>query len=401
MKPALVLQSVKRSPYLEVLWVSTKLGLTSFGGPIAHLGYFHHEYIQKRKWMDEKSYADLVALCQFLPGPASSQVGIGIGTIRAGLLGGALAWLGFTLPSILILLFFALLVKTMDMSSAGWIHGLKIVAVAIVAQAVLSMGKKLAATKSTASIALVAASITLLWHEVYSQLLIICLAGLIGMFAFQTVPQQENNSLIEIRVPRSAAILCLILYILLMVVLPTISSLGHSQSLALFDSFYRVGSLVFGGGHVILPLLEREVVPPDWISKEVFLAGYGAAQAVPGPLFTFATYLGAMFLGFKGAVVGTLAIFLPAYLLIVGALPFWKSLRASLKVQGALIAINAAVVGILLAALYNPLWTTAIVHSTDFALALLLFGLLVVWKSPPWIIVLLGAGAGEVLTYLG
>ncbi|GGI43946.1 chromate transporter [Paenibacillus marchantiophytorum] len=401
MKPASILQSVKRSPYLEVLWVSTKLGLTSFGGPIAHLGYFHHEYIQKRKWMDEKSYADLVALCQFLPGPASSQVGIGIGTIRAGLLGGALAWLGFTLPSILILLFFALLMQTMDISSAGWIHGLKIVAVAIVAQAVLSMGKKLAATKSTASIAFVAASITLLWQEVYSQLLIIFLAGLIGMFAFKTVSQQENNSLIEIRVPRSAAILCLILYVLLLVVLPTISSLGHSQSLALFDSFYRVGSLVFGGGHVILPLLEREVVPPGWISKEVFLAGYGAAQAVPGPLFTFATYLGAMFLGFKGAVVSTLAIFLPAYLLIVGALPFWKSLRANLKVQGALIAINAAVVGILLAALYNPLWTTAIVHSTDFALALLLFGLLVVWKLPPWIIVLLGAAAGEVLTYLG
>lgn len=392
-------QQSKSRALLEVFLVSTKLGLTSFGGPIAHLGYFHNEYIQKRKWMDEKTYADLVALCQFLPGPASSQVGVGIGTIRAGLLGGAAAWLGFTLPSIILLLVFSLLMKTMDVGSSGWIHGLKIVAVAIVAQAVLSMGKKLASTKSTASIAIAAASLTLLWQTVYSQVVIIILAGLIGLFAFKTVSSQENST-IHIPVNRSVAMVCLILYTLLLLLLPLISGLWHSQLIALFDSFYRVGSLVFGGGHVILPLLEREVVPQGWVSKEVFLAGYGATQAVPGPLFTFATYLGAMFDGFRGALVGTLAIFLPAYLLIIGALPFWNTLRSNVKIQSVFVGINAAVVGILLAALYNPLWTTAILDPYDFALAIVLFGLLVFWKLPPWLIVLAGALAGQALYYL-
>ncbi|WP_420851095.1 chromate transporter [Paenibacillus alba] len=383
----------------EVLLVSTKLGLTSFGGPIAHLGYFHHEYIHKRKWLDEKSYADLVALCQFLPGPASSQVGIGIGTLRAGLLGGAAAWLGFTMPSILILLFFSLVMKTIDVSNSGWIHGLKIVAVAIVAQAIFGMGKKLASTKSTATIAIAAASITLVWQAVFSQVLIIVLAGLLGVWAFKTASAQETSH-IQVNVHRYLAIACLLSYVLLLFLLPILNGLGHSPLLALFDSFYRVGSLVFGGGHVVLPLLEREMVPQGWTSKEVFLTGYGAAQAVPGPLFTFATYLGAMFSGIKGAIVGTLAIFLPAYLLIVGALPFWNALRSNPSIQGALVSINAAVVGILLAALYNPLWTTAILQTSDFIVALLLFGLLVFWKLPPWIIVLLGAAAGEAISYL-
>ncbi|NRF91721.1 chromate efflux transporter [Paenibacillus frigoriresistens] len=392
-------QQSKRRALLEVFLVSTKLGLTSFGGPIAHLGYFHNEYIQKRKWMDEKSYADLVALCQFLPGPASSQVGVGIGTIRAGLLGGAAAWLGFTLPSIILLLLFSLLMKAMDVSSTGWIHGLKIVAVAIVAQAVLSMGKKLASDKSTASIAIAAASVTLLWQTVYSQVVIIVLAGLIGLFAFKTVSNQDNST-IQVRVHRSVAIFCLVLYAMLLLLLPIFSGLWHSQLISLFDSFYRVGSLVFGGGHVILPLLEREVVPQGWVSKEAFLAGYGATQAVPGPLFTFGSYLGAMFDGVRGALVGTLAIFLPAYLLIIGALPFWNSLRTNVKIQSAFVGINAAVVGILLAALYNPLWTTAIIRPYDFTLVIMLFGLLVFWKLPPWCIVLLGAVAGEVLYYL-
>jgi chromate transporter len=389
----------KRRALLEVLLASTKLGLTSFGGPIAHLGYFHHEYIQKRKWMDEKSYTDLVALCQFLPGPASSQVGVGIGTIRAGLLGGAAAWLGFTLPSIIVLLLFSLLMKAMDVSSSGWIHGLKIVAVAIVAQAILSMGKKLASDRSTASIAIAAASLTLWWQAVYSQVVIIVLAGLIGVFAFKTAAKLENST-IHVRVNRSVAIFCLVLYASLFFILPLFSGLWHSQLFSLFDSFYRVGSLVFGGGHVILPLLEREVVPQGWVSKEVFLAGYGATQAVPGPLFTFASYLGAMINGFKGALVGTLAIFLPAYLLIIGALPFWNSLRTNVKIQGALVGINAAVVGILLAALYNPLWTTAILRPYDFILVIVLFGLLVFWKLPPWVIVLVGAIAGEAFSHL-
>nr|WP_261808112.1 chromate efflux transporter [Paenibacillus sp. N3.4] len=389
----------KRSSLLEVFLVSSQLGLTSFGGPIAHLGYFHNAYIRKRNWMDEKSYADLVALCQFLPGPASSQVGIGIGTIRAGLLGGVVAWLGFTLPSIILLLLFSLLIKGFDISSAGWIHGLKIVAVAIVAQAVLSMGKKLASTKATASIALLAVVVTLLWHAVYSQIVLIILAGLAGMYLFKTVKSEAMTAL-QVSVSRSFAICCIIVYVFLLFALPLISRLWHTPLVSLFDSFYRVGSLVFGGGHVILPLLEREVVPPGWVSKGVFLAGYGATQAVPGPLFTFGSYLGAMSNGFSGAIVGTLAIFLPAYLLIIGALPFWNTLRSNVRIQGALVGINAAVVGILLAALYNPLWVSAILNPLDFALAIILFGLLVFWHLPPWVIVLLGAIGGELLTLI-
>ncbi|WP_223067523.1 chromate efflux transporter [Paenibacillus caui] len=384
---------------LEVLAVSTKLGVTSFGGPIAHLGYFHHEYIQKRKWMDDRSYADLVALCQFLPGPASSQVGIGIGVIRGGLLGGLIAWLGFTLPSVVALVLFAFLLQGFDIGSAGWIHGLKIVAVAIVAQAVLGMGQKLAPDKKRATIAVIAASITLLWQTAFSQVLLIIAAGLIGLWAYRraAVPEAPN---LAVPISRTFAVLCLILFFGLLMILPLLSRGMTAGWLPMFDSFYRSGSLVFGGGHVVLPLLEREAVPAGWISKEDFLAGYGAAQAVPGPLFTFAAYLGAMTKGVFGAIVATVGIFLPAFLLIIGALPFWNSLRKSSHVQGALVGINAAVVGILLAALYNPLWTTAIMAPADFALALILFTMLVFWKLPPWVVVIAGIAGGTLMGLL-
>ncbi|HEY2493202.1 MAG TPA: chromate transporter [Paenibacillus sp.] len=389
-------QQGRISVLMEVLSVSTKLGLTSFGGPIAHLGYFHNEYIRRRKWMDERSYADLVALCQFLPGPASSQIGIGIGIVRAGLLGGVIAWLGFTLPSVIALVAFAFLLKGFDIGNVGWIHGLKIVAVAIVAHAILGMGRKLTPDRDRVTIAVIAATITLCWQSAYSQVLVILVAGVVGLWLYRKKGVAGTPEL-PIAISRYFAVACLALFFGLLLVLPLLRQWGDNEWLAMFDSFYRSGSLVFGGGHVVLPILEREVVPTGWVSQADFLAGYGAAQAIPGPLFTFAGYLGAMLGGISGAIIATIAIFLPAFLLVVGMLPFWNGLRNSPKIQGALVGINAAVVGILLAALYDPLWTTAILEPMDFALAALLYIMLVFWKLPPWVIVLTGAAGGMVL----
>ncbi|MED1781607.1 chromate transporter [Brevibacillus fortis] len=382
---------------IEVLLVSTKLGLTSFGGPIAHLGYFHNEYIRRRKWMDEQSYADLVALCQFLPGPASSQVGIGIGIMRAGLWGGVAAWIGFTLPSVLALLIFAFTLQGVDSGSASWIHGLKLVAVAIVAYAVWGMGQKLAPDRTRVTIAIIAATITLLWHSAWSQVTVMILAGLAGLLFFK---HHQTPGLPEFRVPisRALAIACWSVFFGLLILLPILREGTGSSLLALFDSFYRSGSLVFGGGHVVLPLLEKEVIPAGWMTEEAFLTGYGATQAVPGPLFTFATYLGAMIAGGVGAVVATIAIFLPAFLLVIGALPFWNSLRRNSKIQGMLVGVNAAVVGILLAALYNPIWTSTIFAPLDFAVAAILFIMLEHWKLPPWLVVVTGALYGLLLS---
>lgn len=380
----------------EVLKVSTKLGLTSFGGPIAHLGYFHNEYVRKRKWMDERNYADLVALCQFLPGPASSQIGIGIGTIRAGLLGGIMAWIGFTMPSIIAMVLFAFLLKGFDIGSSGWLHGLNVVAVAIVAQAVLSMGQKLASGRVKATIAVISAAAALLSPTAYSQVAIIILSGLFGLVIYRKMNVPENP-IAPVQISKISSVLCILAFFLLLILLPALRGLFPNQLVALLDSFYRSGSLVFGGGHVVLPLLEREVVPTGWVTAQDFLAGYGATQAVPGPLFTFSAYLGAMALGIPGAIIATIGIFLPSFLLVIGILPFWNGLRKNTKVQGALTGINAAVVGVLLAALYNPLWTTAIHTSKDFALASVLFGMLIFWKLPPWVVVIAGALGGVIV----
>lgn len=386
-------ENSKRNRLWEVLKVSTLLGITSFGGPIAHLGHFHREYVQKRKWIDEHSYADLVALCQFLPGPASSQVGIGIGTLRAGMLGGFFAWIGFTAPSAIALILFADLLKTYDLSGAGWIHGLKVVAVAIVAHAVLSMGQKLASERTTATIAVLSAAVVVSWQTAYTQVLVIILSGIAGVFLFGKpggpVPNEESPTVMN---HRSLGFLGLFFFLLL--ALPVAREWLSQPMVALFDSFYRSGSLVFGGGHVVLPLLEMELVPTGWISQEDFLAGYGATQAVPGPLFTFSGYLGAVIAGNTGAIVALVGVFLPSFLLVLGVLPYWENLRKNSRVKAALISINASVVGILLAALYNPLWTTAILNPSDFVLVMLLFGLLVYWKLPPWLIVILGAMGG-------
>ncbi|ADU31047.1 chromate transporter [Evansella cellulosilytica] len=389
----------KKASLLEVLWVSLRLGLTSFGGPIAHLGYFHNEYVRRRKWLDEQGYADLVALCQFLPGPASSQVGIGIGVMRKGLLGGLMAFIGFTLPSVIALVIFALFVQGFDISNAGWIQGLKIVAVAVVAHAILGMAQKLTPDVKRRTIALFAVIVTLLWQTVVTQVVIIVVAALIGYWLYRE-QKAPSTSRFEVPISKKFATSCLIIFFGLLILLPFLREITSIHWIAMFDSFYRAGSLVFGGGHVVLPLIERELVPVGWITEEAFLAGYGATQAVPGPLFTFAAYLGAIMDGWFGAFIATIAIFLPAFLLILGTLPFWGMLRNNPKIQGALFGVNAAVVGILIAALYHPIWTSSILSPIDFALAAVLFSMLVFWKLPPWIVVLAGAIGGTVINIL-
>jgi len=378
---------------LEILIVSTRLGFTSFGGPIAHLGYFHEEYIRRRKWMDEKSYADLVALCQFLPGPASSQVGIGIGVMRAGVLGGITSFIGFTLPSVLALIIFALILQGFDVADAGWIHGLKIVAVAVVAHAILGMAQKLTPDLKRKTIALFALVGTLLWQTAFTQVGVIIIAAFVGFLLYKDHTESEESR-VEFPISKGFAIVCLSLFFGLLILLPILREMTSISWIAMFDSFYRSGSLVFGGGHVVLPLLEREFVPTGWLSEEAFLAGYGAAQAVPGPLFTFAAYLGAVINGWQGGLIATVAIFLPAFLLILGTLPFWDTLRRNPKIKGALLGVNAAVVGILISAFYHPIWTSSILAPIDFAFAAVLFSMLVYWKLPPWIIVLTGALGG-------
>jgi chromate transporter len=386
---------------LEVLWVSTRLGLTSFGGPIAHLGYFHQEYVKRKQWIDEQSYADLVALCQFLPGPASSQVGIAIGIARARLLGGVAAWLGFTLPSALALIVFGLGIGAFaDAAAAGWLHGLKIVAVAVVAQAVWGMARSLAPDRERASLAILATIITLAWSSAVGQLLSIAIAGIAGLVFFRGTASSTVSHL-RFPVTKKTGIASWIIFFALLTLLPLFRQLAPSHALELFDSFFRVGSLVFGGGHVVLPLLQGEVVEPGWVTNEQFVAGYGAAQAVPGPLFTFSAYLGTVMgpepNGWPGALLALVAIFLPSFLLVTGALPFWDLLRSMPVFQSALKGINAAVVGLLLAALYTPVWTSAIYSPADFGLGLIAFALLMFWKFPPWLVVVLTAIGGEVL----
>lgn len=378
---------------IEIFLVSTRLGLTSFGGPTAHLGYFHDEYVRRRKWMDEKNYADLVALCQFLPGPSSSQVGIGIGIMRAGIVGGITSFIGFTFPSVVALIAFALLMTGFDVGNAGWIHGLKIVAVAIVAHAIIGMAKSLTPDLKRKAIAIVALLVTILWQTAFSQVAVILIAAVIG---YLLLKQENDGGVVQPRFPVSKQVgaICLLLFVGLLVALPLLKEATGSYWVAMFDSFYRSGSFVFGGGHVVLPLLEKEFVPTGWMSEEAFLAGYGVTQAVPGPLFTFSAYLGSVMNGWLGGVVATVAIFLPAFLLVIGALPFWDQLRNHPKITGAIMGMNAAVIGILIAALYSPIWTSSILEAKDFALAVILFSMLSYWKLPPWIVVVTGAVAG-------
>ncbi|MFC3886190.1 chromate transporter [Bacillus songklensis] len=385
--------------WLEILLVSTKLGLTSFGGPVAHLGYFRDEYVKKRNWLDERSYADLVALCQFLPGPASSQVGISIGMVRGGIVGGILSWAGFTLPSVIALVIFAYVLQGFDAADSGWIHGLKVVAVAVVAQALLGMGKNLTPDRTRITIAVIAAVITLFYPSAVGQIMIIVIAGCIGYVLYNNADLNKVEDM-SISIRKSTGIAAWILFFGLLIGLPFLRQAAPSLWISMIDTFYRVGSIVFGGGHVVLPMMEREVVPPGWVSEEAFLAGYGATQAVPGPLFTFASYLGTITSGWRGAIIATVAMFFPSFLLVLGTLPFWNALRRRPVFQAALMGVNAAVVGILLAALYDPVWTSAIKEPADFALALLAFTLLMYWKIAPWIVVIATAVGGYVINLL-
>lgn len=377
----------------EIFIVSTRLGLTSFGGPAAHLGYFHEEYVRRRKWIDEKSYADLVAICQFVPGPASSQVGIGIGTVRGGVLGGLLAFLGFTLPSLLALMIFALVLQETSVADSGWIRGLKIVAAAVVAHAILGMGAALAPDLKRKAIALASLAALLLWQAALGQIVVILAAGLLGLFLYRNSKDDVSQAAL-FPISRTFGMSCLVLFFGLLIFLPILREAFPVGWIALFDSFYRSGSLVFGGGHVVLPLLEREFVSSGLLTAEQFLAGYGAAQAVPGPLFTFASYLGTVINGWQGGLLATTAIFLPAFLLIFGVLPFWDALRRMPSVQGAIMGVNAAVVGILIATFYTPIWTSSITEPADFVFAAVLFSMLVYWKLPPWLVVAAGAIGG-------
>jgi chromate transporter len=388
-------RTVNRGSAAQVFAAFLKLGVTSFGGPIAHLGYFRHEFVTRRKWLDEPSYADIVALCQFLPGPASSQVGITIGMLRAGLTGALAAWVGFTAPSVLAMVLFGYGVTAFgDLGHAAWLHGLKIVAVAVVAQAVWGMAQNLCPDRPRITLAIGAAVLALLLPSAVGQVGVIVLGALIG---WRWLPGDPNQSAAAMHVPlsRRAGVAAFAVFVVLLVGLPLIASATQNHVIQLVDAFYRSGSLVFGGGHVVLPLLQQEVVPPGWISNDTFLAGYGAAQAVPGPLFTFAAYLGTTMQpapnGWLGALICLLAIFLPSFLLLFGALPFWNDLRKRADIQSALRGVNAAVVGLLLAALYTPVWTSAIRAPVDFAIAAVAFLLLVFWKVPPWLVVVLGA----------
>ena len=385
---------------MEVFKAFLLLGLSSFGGPVAHLGYFRHEFVQRRQWLNEKAYADLVALCQFLPGPASSQVGFALGLMRAGPWGAALAWLAFTLPSALLLVFLALGAARLDGPLAqGLVSGLKVTAVAIVAHAVWGMARNLCPDKTRAGIALAGVFVVLLIHGPLghvSAILIGCLTGLL-------LCRDKATSLsepLDMAVSRRFGLVALGLFIALLLLLPWAAS--SAFWLDLLDAFYRSGALVFGGGHVVLPLLEAEVVQSGWVSADEFLTGYGAAQAVPGPLFTFAAYLGALLPGVNpllGALLALLAIFVPGLLLLVGVLPFWNSFRQWQWAQALMRGANAAVVGILAAALYQPVWTSAIIGPYEFALALSGFLLLSVWKLPAWAVVIVMALGGVVTAF--
>jgi len=397
----------ERGSALEVLRIFLRLGVTSFGGPVAHLGYYRAEFVERRKWLDEHTYADIVALWQFLPGPTSSQVGITVGIMRAGFLGALAAWIGFTMPSAAAMILFGYgLTRFGDLSGAPWLHGLKIVAVAVVAQAVWGMAQSLrpAAAKPLkiwATIAVGAAILALAVPSAVGQVVAILAGALIGWALLGSAQTPPSGVSIAVHIPRALSVAAAILFVALLFGLPLLAAAVPAQPIKLLDSFYRSGSLVFGGGHVVLPLLQAEVVPSGWVSNDAFLAGYGAAQAVPGPLFTFAAYLGTVMGPAPNGVIGGLlclaAIFLPSFLLLIGALPFWDSLRRHPVVQSALPGVNAAVVGLLLAALYRPVWTSAIFAPQDFAIGVVAFLTLTFWAVPPWLVVILGAlGASAV-----
>ena len=402
------------SSALQVLLVFLQLGLTSFGGPIAHLGYFRHQLVDRRRWLDDAQFSELVALCQFLPGPASSQVGIAIGLKRAGTLGAVAAWLGFTLPSALLLIGFERhFVVAGEPPQVPWLHGLLLAAVAIVAQAVWTMARQFCRGRARLAIALIAALACVLAGSGRMQLLVLAAAAGVGWLVFPPLPAAAGSDApsagagvdAAALATRARAIAALLMFAVLLIALPLAAAMTGNHTLALADRFFRTGSLVFGGGHVVLPLLQAQVVPPGWISNQSFLAGYAAAQAVPGPLFSFAAYLGAAMAppphGWLGALICLVAIFLPSFLLVFGVLPFWATLRQRPAVRSAMQGVNAAVVGVLLSALYNPVISSSIHSASDLIIALAGFVLLLVWKLPSWALLLLCVGCSMAIGAVG
>lgn len=386
-----------RYGWLEVGWTALKLGLTSFGGPIAHIGYFRREYVERKRWLSEEVFGHLTALCQFLPGPASSQLGIAIGIQRAGLIGGIAAWLGFTLPSAVLMIVFAMAMQGEWLAEAGWLQGLKLAAVAVVAQAVWSMARTLAPDGIRVAMMVFTTGFTLLWPGPLGQILPLIICGIIGWLYFK--PEVLNApAVLQPRVHSVTAIICLTLFILLLIALPVIAFSVQHPLLQLTDIGYRAGSLVFGGGHVVLPMLEEETVASRLVSEQQFLAGYGAAQAVPGPLFTFSAYIGAVSAygvdGVLRAATMLVAIFLPSFLIVTGVLPFWEKLRTRKVTRAMLAGVNASVVGLLLAALYDPVWTGTVHNSLDYVFVLIGFICLVFWRCPPWLLVIAAAAVG-------
>ncbi|HEY4445112.1 MAG TPA: chromate efflux transporter [Steroidobacteraceae bacterium] len=393
-------RSPTHSP-LEVLRVFLKLGLSSFGGPVAHIGYFREEFVVRRGWLDDATFSDLVALCQFLPGPASSQVGFSIGLMRAGYLGALAAWTGFTLPSAIALLLVAYGATGLGGPvGLGLLHGLKLVAVAIVAQAIWGMARTLCPDRQRATIAGIAILVVLFSASSSGQIAAILFGAIAGLWLCRA-PSPASTGAIVVPVSRQAGIASLVIFALLLVGLPLLREFGSSPGIALFDAFYRSGALVFGGGHVVLPLLRSAFVAPGWVSDDAFLAGYGAAQAIPGPLFTFAAYLGAVAEpsphGVMGAALGLIGIFLPGILILIGTLPFWEIFRARPDAQAAMRGINASVVGILGGAFYDPVWTSSVKTTGDFGVAIIGFILLITWRAPPLLVVVIGAAAGVAL----
>jgi chromate transporter len=395
--PTTVTDDGRRTGATEVLLAFLKLGVSAFGGPIAHIGYFREEFVARRRWLDEAAYADLVALCQFLPGPASSQVGFGLGLMRAGPLGALAAWTGFTLPSAILMTAFAYVATAMTGAIArGAVHGLKLVAVAVVAHAVLGMARTLTPDARRAGIALAAVAIVTFASSSFGQIAAIAVGALAGVHLCEGLPAPDGES--QFRLPRRVGVAAFAAYLILLIGGPALAAATGDTTIARFDAFYRSGALVFGGGHVVLPLLKQAVVDPGWVSQDSFLTGYGAAQAMPGPLFTFSAFLGATMRGapsgIAGAALGLVAIFLPGLLVLTAVLPFWAQLRLRPNVQAAMRGANAAVVGILAAALYNPLWTSAVLSPPDFAAALAGLVLLAAFRTPPILVVLLGVAIG-------
>ncbi|TBR42166.1 chromate efflux transporter [Marinomonas agarivorans] len=395
----------------NIFFIFLKLGLTSFGGPVAHLAYFRHEFVQQRKWFSEEGYSNIVALCQFLPGPASSQVGMIVGLSQAGYGGLLAAWIGFTLPSALLLMAFAMSLNYFEqVIGAGVLHGLKIVALVVVIQAVWSMGKSLCPDRPRMSLMAVSACVVLLFPLVGTQVAVLLCAAVIGMLLFRATSQPQEIVSITTYLPnKRLAVMNLVLFASLLVSLPFLANWFDDDLLSLADIFYRAGALVFGGGHVVLPLLQAEVVP-ELLSNERFLAGYGAAQAVPGPLFTFSAFLGSSIGSVSGSeslqesvwlgVFSVVVIFLPSFLLVMGVLPFWQTAQKSTKMQSALLGVNAAVVGILLAALFDPIWINSIQKVEDFVFALVIFTMLFFWRLPVWLVVVIGGILGGIANFM-